>query len=285
MTSDRFITNRNQDGDIIISVNGTTEVMRIDGYTGRVGIGTASPTSKLHVIGDAYLSSNVKIATTSNQLVLGTTNTVTLSASAPSASRIYTLPDVAADAYFVMTAGNQTIAGTKTFSGNALLDGTGNLIKGRTDGASIAAGYVGQVLVADQGAGAFSTSTTGAWVDVSLLQLSLTAGVWLITASGSVYQSSLTNTGSSACIVDVRIMNGATEVASNYSASSFLIGGILGVVRDIRQQDSAFAMTAIINNSDSRTVKVQVQHSISGTASTPTCGVRQYSKLYAIRIA
>jgi hypothetical protein len=54
---------------------------------------------------------------TTNQLVLGTTNTATISATAPSAtSRTYTLPDPSADASFVMVAREQTIPGSKTFS-------------------------------------------------------------------------------------------------------------------------------------------------------------------------
>ncbi len=51
-----------------------------------------------------------------NQLVLGVGNTLTLNAPAPAASHIYSLPDVLADASFVMTEGAQTINGIKTFS-------------------------------------------------------------------------------------------------------------------------------------------------------------------------
>lgn len=51
-----------------------------------------------------------------NQQVFGVTNTTTVNYAAPSANRVYTVPDVGADAAYVMTAGNQTIGGTKTFS-------------------------------------------------------------------------------------------------------------------------------------------------------------------------
>lgn len=54
---------------------------------------------------------------TSNQLILGATNTVTVSASAPSVSRIYTMQDVGSSANFIMSEGNQTINGNKTFTG------------------------------------------------------------------------------------------------------------------------------------------------------------------------
>lgn len=56
---------------------------------------------------------------TSNQLVLGTTNTTTISATAPSASRTVTIPDPGTNANFVMSESNQTINAVKTFAGGA----------------------------------------------------------------------------------------------------------------------------------------------------------------------
>ncbi len=61
------------------------------------------------------------IPKTSNQMILGTTNTVTLSATAPAASRTLTIPDPGAAADFLLTAGAQTITGAKTFASSALL--------------------------------------------------------------------------------------------------------------------------------------------------------------------
>lgn len=61
-------------------------------------------------------SSGIPVTATTNQLVLGTTNTVTITSPAPAASRVYTIPDVLASASFVMSEGNQTLNGTKTFS-------------------------------------------------------------------------------------------------------------------------------------------------------------------------
>ena len=65
--------------------------------------------------GSKTFSSSVTITPTTNQLVLGTTNTTTINAVAPSASRIYTVPDVSANAEFVMSQGAQSIVGQKTF--------------------------------------------------------------------------------------------------------------------------------------------------------------------------
>lgn len=68
------------------------------------------------IAGALTLSSALTITPTTNQLVLGTTNTTTISATAPSSSLVYTMPDVGGNADFVMTAGAQTIGGAKTFS-------------------------------------------------------------------------------------------------------------------------------------------------------------------------
>jgi len=61
-------------------------------------------------------SQQIVIPKTSNQLILGSTNTVTISSTAPSASRTYTIPDAGGAASFVMTAGTQTISGATTLS-------------------------------------------------------------------------------------------------------------------------------------------------------------------------
>lgn len=51
---------------------------------------------------------------TTNQIVLGVTNTTTISATAPAASRVLTIPDPGGAASFVMTEGAQTVNGAKT---------------------------------------------------------------------------------------------------------------------------------------------------------------------------
>jgi trimeric autotransporter adhesin len=87
-----------------ITTNGVERV-RVDA-TGNVGIGTSTPSEKLEVVG------NIRLGTQANRATITyTTNT----------ARTYTLPDAGANADFVMTAGNQTIGGTKTISpGNAV---------------------------------------------------------------------------------------------------------------------------------------------------------------------
>ena len=72
------------------------------------------------------LTSETLTATT-NQVVLGTTRTVTISASQPaSASRVYTIPDQGAAANFVMSAAAQTVAGVTTFGAGVPITATTN---------------------------------------------------------------------------------------------------------------------------------------------------------------
>lgn len=67
---------------------------------------------------------NLTLSNTTNQIVLGTTNTVTLSSTAPASSRTYTIPDAGGAANVVLDAGNYTIAGTWTFSNSITLAST-----------------------------------------------------------------------------------------------------------------------------------------------------------------
>lgn len=71
--------------------------------------------------GGALTGTTLTLSATSNQMVIGTTNTTTLSFTAPSSSLTYTIPDAGGAASFVMTAGTQTIGGAKTFSSQVLI--------------------------------------------------------------------------------------------------------------------------------------------------------------------
>jgi len=112
LTAGTGITVTNGAGSISLAVTdplpaGTTTnaTMRFNGTNWVENIGVLSNGTSL------------TIPTTTNQLVLGTTRTVTISAVTPAtASRTYTMPDAGADASFVMTASAQTIGGVKTFS-------------------------------------------------------------------------------------------------------------------------------------------------------------------------
>jgi len=100
-------------GGYVSSITGTANQVIASAATGAVTLSTPQ---------DIALASSPTFAAetltnTSNQLVLGTTRTVTLNAPTPaSVSRIVTIPDLS-NAYSVVgTEGTQTINGTKTFS-------------------------------------------------------------------------------------------------------------------------------------------------------------------------
>ncbi len=88
--------------------------------------------------GAKTFSTSLTINPTTNQLVLGVTNTITINSVAPSASRTYTIPDAGTNTSFVMGASNQTIAGTKTFSAAVVVNPTTNqLVLGVTNTTTI----------------------------------------------------------------------------------------------------------------------------------------------------
>jgi hypothetical protein len=83
-------------------------------------------TAGTQTIGGAKtFSSTITDTALTNQLILGAATNITLTAPAPAASRVYTIPDVLSAASFVMTAGTQTIAGAKTFSTSITLPTSG----------------------------------------------------------------------------------------------------------------------------------------------------------------
>lgn len=65
----------------------------------------------------------IRLRGVTNQIILGTGNTVTITSPAPAASRILTIPDPGANASFVMTAGTQTITGTISFNATTSMSG------------------------------------------------------------------------------------------------------------------------------------------------------------------
>jgi hypothetical protein len=73
----------------------------------------AAPGDKIVKINNGYLWATP----TTNQLILGTTRTVTLNAPTPAtASRVYTMPDIGAAATFSYLEGTQVFSGAKDFS-------------------------------------------------------------------------------------------------------------------------------------------------------------------------
>lgn len=88
---------------------------------------TTVKSGTLTIAGAKTFSTAVTINPASNQLVLGVTRTVTLTAPTPAtSSRVVTFPDLVGDYSLVGTIGTQTIGGTKTFSSAVAISATSN---------------------------------------------------------------------------------------------------------------------------------------------------------------
>jgi len=119
-------TNLVNTGTTLASVLGATTLVRLTASSGpvaiSVGLADSGQAGLIAGLGNQTLSpalsleNTLSILPTTNQLVLGTTNTTTISATAPASSAVYTIPDAGGAADFVLTAGAQTIGGAKTFS-------------------------------------------------------------------------------------------------------------------------------------------------------------------------
>ena len=120
--------------------------------------------------GTTRLDGALLVRPTTNQIVLGVTNTTTISATAPAASRTYTLPDVGGAADFVMTAGTQTIAGAKTFSGITTVSNATSSTS-TTTGALVVTGGIGTAENLNVGGTLKVTGEVGTNADI-------TTGTW-----------------------------------------------------------------------------------------------------------
>ena len=182
--------------------------------------GSVTISGGLGVAGAIYAGSSISgisanLSNTTNQLVLGTTNTVTINSAAPAASRVYTIPDVGTTASFLMTAssGGQTVTGGLTIStgvlsvgggltvtsGNVSMSGSGGTFSTPTGNVTIGSGAISVT-----GATTFSNSISASGsgnVDFSgssgtflTSAGSVTVGPGAVTISG---RSNFTSAGSS----------------------------------------------------------------------------------------
>jgi len=127
LTNDKVI--HSSGGAIVESTVTSTELGYLSGVTSAIQTqidGTVKTTGNQSVAGTKTFTDPIVQNDTTNQLVLGVTNTTTISATAPSTSRTVTIPDPGANASFVMTEGTQTINGSKTLGANLAM-GTNKL--------------------------------------------------------------------------------------------------------------------------------------------------------------
>lgn len=74
------------------------------------------------------LTQTLTLSNTSNQIILGSGQTFTITAPSPAASLVYTIPDVGGDTYFLMANPDESINGKKMFrKGIEFLKGSGKL--------------------------------------------------------------------------------------------------------------------------------------------------------------
>jgi hypothetical protein len=104
-------TTINTSGTANTSIGNATGTFELN--SAALDVSTAGAISGVTTINMSGALTNTGI---SNQIVLGTGTTVTLTAPTPAANAVYTIPDVGATGSFVLTTGSQTITGAKTFS-------------------------------------------------------------------------------------------------------------------------------------------------------------------------
>lgn len=163
---------------------------------------------------------NIAITDTSNQLVIGTTRTVTITAPTPATtSRVWTIPDIASDATFGALEGTQTFTGTKTFNDfrgtfGANIAAGSHKITGLANGtASTDAAAFGQVKYLQT---IFATTTTRtSTTSTSFVDTSLTATITPTSASSRIKVSvsgTLDIGGAASQLAYATIKRGSTNI-------------------------------------------------------------------------
>lgn len=157
-------------GQILVGSTGSAPVATtITGTTNRVSVAVGAGSIQLSTPQDLHTGATPTFASetltaTTNQLTMGTGATITINAAAPAASRIYSIPDALADASFVMSAGNSTVGGVKTFSSAPNLSSlTANTILALDSSKNIVSRALtnGQILIGSTGAAPVAATLTG----------------------------------------------------------------------------------------------------------------------------
>jgi hypothetical protein len=179
-----------------------------------------------------------------------------------------------------LTASAQTIPGAKTFTGAVALSG-GQV--GKTDGAAIASGYVGEtktwtVSPSDQAVTTTETDWTNAFI-------TLPAGVWQIhvLVEAAVTTGSGTNVDCSNIITLTDSSNTKIQDMSRVLRMSW-VSATAGAVG----QYGTLSMSCVVVPTGSTVYKLRVQRNDGGAAGTATVfgtGPTLKSNLFAVRIA
>jgi hypothetical protein len=178
LTNGQMLIGSTGSAPVAAALTGTTNQVTVTNGAGSI---TLSLPQNVHTTATPTFASQTLSATT-NQLVLGTFNTVTLSSTAPSASRVYTLHDAGAAANFMLnTAGAMTVSNAPT-TGQVLTATSSTTSSWQTASS-------GAILIVK------SVNTTGATTSSStnwstLNNVSLTAtGTWQCTFEASIWNN------------------------------------------------------------------------------------------------
>lgn len=119
----------------VLSIAGTSNEITASAATGNVTLSIPSTFIAPGSIAatTTLAGTTATLSATTNQILLGTTNVITLSSTAPASSQTYTLPDAGASSNVVLDHGSYTIAGTWSFN-NAVTIGasTNQIVLGTT---------------------------------------------------------------------------------------------------------------------------------------------------------
>ncbi len=228
--------------------------------------------------GSKTFSSAVTINPTTNQIVLGVTNTVTINSTAPAASRTYTIPDSGANSSFVLTDGNQTINGSKTFSSAVTINPTTNqIVLGVTNTVTInstAPAASRTYTIPDSGADASFVMTEGTQTINGNKTLSGTINLSSLTASLPLQLDASKNIVSTAIVLSgsqvtntLPIVRGGTNSATALQNGKMIISLGGSIIESTSTQASHSATVGI---DGSLAVSVQQERAAAGSGNSLT---------------
>ncbi len=213
---------------VIVSAAATTdtEIGYVNGVTSAIQtqINTKAPTASPTFTG-TVTAPNIALTDTTNQLVIGTTRTVTLSLPTPAtASRIYTFPDIGAAATVAYLEGTQTFSGSKIFSAAVAMNN--HKILGLTNGTAVDdAAAFGQIKVLQTITATSATpfSTTSNTFQTTNLSATITptsaSNRILIIASGAMQGVTGNHDGSYSLFRDSTNLGGTTGFGDVFTTS------------------------------------------------------------------
>lgn len=268
-------------GDVLQSVTITNANGCNVSFTGATGVLACTMTQNLTTVGTPTFASETLTAT-SNQLVLGTTRTITITAPTPAlASYTYTIQDAAANCNFVLSESAQTINGVKTFGGvpvfSALAVSTALYLDASKNLTGVAL-INGQLLIGSTGANPVAALITGTANQVIVTNGAGSIGLALpqsIDATSSPSFAGLKLTGLGLQLLSTNISGTliGTSFASANGVATSLSGGALTIstAQDIRTTATptfvSETLTATTNQVALGTTNVVTISSVAPTSS------------------